>query len=140
MIQTLNQRQKSSALCPRCGAPNLYADQALNALSRRDNSTYICGQPLHLNGKVYSDCGTKEALADLAGRNDLMDWWQPTEGIKRLLRLLPEYHEHLQAALEEAIAERDWAEEYHGWDRDERLEEALEEVERLSQELSKCES
>lgn len=39
--------------CPRCGKVKLFADLAMNAVSRRDNKTYIC-----------SDCGTEEALID----------------------------------------------------------------------------
>lgn len=38
--------------CPRCSNV-MYDDEVLNALSRRDNKTYIC-----------SDCGTEEALID----------------------------------------------------------------------------
>lgn len=41
--------------CPRCGRQTLQEEQALNALSRRDNKTYIC-----------SACGTGEAMFDLA--------------------------------------------------------------------------
>lgn len=39
--------------CPRCQISLLHASKARNALSRKDNETYIC-----------SDCGTDEALRD----------------------------------------------------------------------------
>lgn len=41
--------------CPRCKEQTLDETEVLNALSRRDNRTYIC-----------SDCGTAEAMFDLA--------------------------------------------------------------------------
>jgi DNA-directed RNA polymerase subunit RPC12/RpoP len=46
------------AACPRCGNKRLWKgkDKALNALSRRDNKTYVC-----------SPCGQEEALIDLLG-------------------------------------------------------------------------
>lgn len=40
-------------ICPRCGEPKMREPEAMNALSRRDNKTYIC-----------SDCGTDEAMVD----------------------------------------------------------------------------
>ncbi len=43
--------------CPRCKKLKLKEEQAMNALSRRDNKTYIC-----------SDCGTDEAMIDYASR------------------------------------------------------------------------
>jgi predicted RNA-binding Zn-ribbon protein involved in translation (DUF1610 family) len=48
--------------CPRCKETKLFPEEARNALSRRDNKTYIC-----------SDCGTREAIEDLKGgiSNDL---------------------------------------------------------------------
>ncbi len=118
----------SPAFCPRCGNPfSMYVEQTMNALSRRDSETYICPA-----------CGTAEALADLQGRNDLMEWDNPPETIKICLRPMPRYQERIQVLLEAAIAERDWAEEYHGSDRDLILDEANHEVWKLSQELSKC--
>ena len=39
--------------CPRCGVNELKPKLASNALSRKDNKTYIC-----------SDCGMQEALLD----------------------------------------------------------------------------
>lgn len=44
--------------CPRCGKERLHPVPALNALSRRDNSTYIC-----------SPCGSHEAVLDVARHN-----------------------------------------------------------------------
>lgn len=43
----------SFRLCPRCGEKTLNTEQVLNALSRRDNKTYICNR-----------CGDDEALID----------------------------------------------------------------------------
>jgi hypothetical protein len=40
--------------CPRCGERKLDPEKARNALSRRDNETYVC-----------SDCGLDEAMYDL---------------------------------------------------------------------------
>lgn len=40
--------------CPRCGVNELKPKLASNALSRKDNKTYIC-----------SDCGIQEALFDI---------------------------------------------------------------------------
>jgi predicted RNA-binding Zn-ribbon protein involved in translation (DUF1610 family) len=43
--------------CPRCGENTLRTDRpVMNALSRRDNKTYVC-----------SSCGTSEALEDFMG-------------------------------------------------------------------------
>jgi predicted RNA-binding Zn-ribbon protein involved in translation (DUF1610 family) len=44
--------------CPRCGKDRLHPIPMMNALSRRDNKTYIC-----------SPCGSHEAVLD-AARND----------------------------------------------------------------------
>ena len=40
--------------CPRCGEDTMDENTVMNALSRRDNRTYIC-----------SPCGTKEAFVDM---------------------------------------------------------------------------
>ena len=45
--------------CPRCKKPKLHPEQVLNALSRRDNETYIC-----------SPCGTEEAMIDLVASQE----------------------------------------------------------------------
>jgi len=47
---------KEKVLCPKCKSNYLHEEEARNALSRRDNETYIC-----------SDCGTAEALEDMLG-------------------------------------------------------------------------
>jgi hypothetical protein len=47
--------------CPRCEGDKLHPEKVLNALSRRDNETYIC-----------SDCGTEEALFDYAIHQSLI--------------------------------------------------------------------
>lgn len=58
------------SICPRCGENTLRTDRpALNALSRTDNSTYIC-----------SPCGTSEALEDVArglSRHSKESWAAP---------------------------------------------------------------
>lgn len=45
--------------CPRCKEYKLNEEEVLNALSRKDNETYIC-----------SDCGVSEALEDYFKNND----------------------------------------------------------------------
>ena len=45
--------------CPRCNRKTLRPTEVHNALSRKDNKTYIC-----------SVCGTEEAMLDYAGRNN----------------------------------------------------------------------
>lgn len=53
--------------CPRCGENTLRTDRpVMNALSRRDNKTYVC-----------SSCGTSEALEDFSG-GDRMPWVSET--------------------------------------------------------------
>ncbi len=42
-------------VCPRCGKKQLHPIPAMNALSRRDNQTYIC-----------SPCGSYEAILDVS--------------------------------------------------------------------------
>jgi DNA-directed RNA polymerase subunit RPC12/RpoP len=51
----LKDREKDSPFieCPRCKQKKLHPEKVMNALSRRDNKTYIC-----------SDCGTAEAMFD----------------------------------------------------------------------------
>lgn len=52
------------ARCPRCNYLTLRTDRpALNALSRKDNETYVC-----------SDCGTDEALTNVRGGRDADVW------------------------------------------------------------------
>jgi len=41
--------------CPRCNLEELHQREAMNALSRRDNNTYIC-----------APCGREEGMYDLA--------------------------------------------------------------------------
>ena len=47
--------------CPRCKQMKLHPEQVLNALSRRDNETYIC-----------SPCGTDEAMIDWAASTQIV--------------------------------------------------------------------
>ena len=50
--------------CPRCGRNELRTDRpALNALSRKDNETYVC-----------SSCGTDEAMRNVAEGRDADVW------------------------------------------------------------------
>lgn len=49
--------------CPRCKVNILDPIDALNAVSRRDNETYIC-----------SDCGTDEALIDCFDMEEDLSW------------------------------------------------------------------
>lgn len=42
-------------ICPSCNINELHEDEVMNSLSRTDNETYIC-----------NDCGTKEAMEELA--------------------------------------------------------------------------
>ncbi len=51
--------------CPRCGEPKIDEREVMNALSRRDNKTYIC-----------SDCGTEEALVDIGAMKERV-WVKP---------------------------------------------------------------
>jgi len=45
--------------CPRCKQMSMHPEQVLNALSRRDNKTYIC-----------SPCGVGEAMVDFAAADE----------------------------------------------------------------------
>lgn len=45
-------------LCPRCGLDELRSPREANALSRKDNRTYVC-----------SSCGTMEAMLDFDGED-----------------------------------------------------------------------
>ena len=47
------EQKKERHLCPRCKKRDMENEEVRNALSRRDNKTYIC-----------SDCGTEEAMFD----------------------------------------------------------------------------
>ena len=52
------QEQVKYIQCPRCGKDRLHPVGVMNALSRRDNRTYIC-----------SPCGSHEAVLDVARDN-----------------------------------------------------------------------
>ena len=60
-------------ICPRCGHPSLNPEKVMNALSRRDNETYIC-----------SSCGTSEAVNDWQGITDTDKWRFPPQTISQL--------------------------------------------------------
>jgi predicted RNA-binding Zn-ribbon protein involved in translation (DUF1610 family) len=50
----LESRNLISKICPSCKINELNKDESMNALSRKDNTTYIC-----------DDCGTAEGLEEL---------------------------------------------------------------------------
>jgi predicted RNA-binding Zn-ribbon protein involved in translation (DUF1610 family) len=55
--------------CPRCGENTLRTDRpVMNALSRKDNKTYVC-----------SPCGTSEALENFYG-GEPMKWYSDQPG------------------------------------------------------------
>lgn len=65
------ENEMAYSTCPRCGGDSLVVDEqgkatARNALSRKDNETYVC-----------SSCGTDEAMCDFAG----VDNWPGYPGL-----------------------------------------------------------
>jgi len=58
-------------ICPRCKVNELNPRLPGNALSRRDNKSYIC-----------PECGTDEALIDFFGGKDDLSWLGETEDEK----------------------------------------------------------
>jgi predicted RNA-binding Zn-ribbon protein involved in translation (DUF1610 family) len=62
-------RDSFRPLCPRCGADRMSPVDARNALSRKDNATYVC-----------DSCGTDEAMVNMAGGRDA-DVWPGFPGI-----------------------------------------------------------
>lgn len=63
-------------ICPRCGKGTMYEKQVLNALSRRDNETYIC-----------TECGTAEAFVDM-GMIGEVEWAEPTARAEEKIKAL----------------------------------------------------
>lgn len=53
--------------CPRCGEMTLDPIDVHNALSRRDNKTWIC-----------SACGNQEAFVDMGWQQEIV-WFKPLE-------------------------------------------------------------
>lgn len=53
----------SNIICPRCGTGRMNEVEARNALSRKDNETYVC-----------SSCGVDEAMVNRAGGRDADVW------------------------------------------------------------------
>ena len=51
------ENKETPKICPRCNKNELHPTLAMNALSRRDNETYIC-----------PSCGTEEAFEDYMAR------------------------------------------------------------------------
>ena len=49
--------EMAANVCPRCESRLLHSERAMDALSRRDNATYVC-----------SPCGEDEAVLDLMCR------------------------------------------------------------------------
>lgn len=55
---------KTDTPCPRCGRMAMRPERpALNALSRKDNKTYVC-----------NSCGTDEAMLNMVGGRDADVW------------------------------------------------------------------
>lgn len=50
----MTNKQTEYKECPRCNEMTLNADEVMNSLSRKDNSTYIC-----------NNCGVAEAMEEL---------------------------------------------------------------------------
>lgn len=57
--------------CPRCGNSSLFQEKVLNALSRRDNKTYIC-----------PSCGTEESVFDFLLRESPLSEEEKEEAIE----------------------------------------------------------
>ena len=53
----------SNTICPRCGTGRMNEVEVRNALSRKDNETYVC-----------SSCGVDEAIVNLAGGRNADVW------------------------------------------------------------------
>ena len=62
--------------CPRCGEDSLDDRQVMNALSRRDNQTYIC-----------SPCGTQEAFVDM-GLAGEVKWHSTIQKVEETIHIL----------------------------------------------------
>lgn len=63
---------KGVQMCPRCGTQPLDDNLVRNALSRKDNQTYVC-----------PSCGTDEALVNLRFGRDADVWPNYPEVIDR---------------------------------------------------------
>lgn len=64
--------------CPRCGEDTMDENQVMNALSRRDNHTYIC-----------SPCGTQEAFVDM-GMVGEIEWYSTIAKVEETIKALVE--------------------------------------------------
>ena len=62
--------------CPRCGEDTMDENTVMNALSRRDNRTYIC-----------SPCGTKEAFVDM-GLISEVEWHLTIPKVEETIKAL----------------------------------------------------
>ena len=62
--------------CPRCGEDTMDENTVMNALSRRDNKTYIC-----------SPCGTKEAFVDM-GLISEVEWHLTIPKVEETIKAL----------------------------------------------------
>jgi len=59
--------EMAADVCPRCESNLMVPERAQNALSRKDNETYVC-----------SPCGEDEALRDFVG---IPDHYWPTKAV-----------------------------------------------------------
>ena len=62
--------------CPRCGEDSMDDREVMNALSRRDNHTYIC-----------SPCGTQEAFVDM-GLISEVEWYSTIPKVEETIKAL----------------------------------------------------
>jgi predicted RNA-binding Zn-ribbon protein involved in translation (DUF1610 family) len=53
LVKNELEKVENNMKCPRCKENELHEDLVMNALSRKDNKTYIC-----------SDCGNEEAMEE----------------------------------------------------------------------------
>lgn len=68
-------RKERGMICPRCKRNVLQREQAFNALSRKDNQTYVC-----------SPCGEDEAVLDWLG--EPRDFWPVTHRLRSFMDLV----------------------------------------------------
>tara|TARA_B100001564_G_scaffold267886_1_gene229495 strand:- start:498 stop:725 length:228 start_codon:yes stop_codon:yes gene_type:complete len=66
----MNKEKEMKTFCPRCGIEELDKMQVLNALSRKDNETYVC-----------SPCGIDEAVWDFM-KSEHPEWPLPKHYVK----------------------------------------------------------
>lgn len=77
MLSEQEMDEMSEDVCPRCESTLLHTQRAMDALSRRDNETYVC-----------SACGEDEAVLDLLVRVTPKDQWLPNRPSARVYEYL----------------------------------------------------